>query len=286
MTPVLHGDVELRTQTFGSPGDPPVVLVMGATASMLWWPESLCTALSRRGYFVIRYDNRDTGRSTSSPLGESAYAVEDMAEDLVAVIDGLDLPSAHVVGMSLGGLIGQIVALTHPERLRSLTVLGAEPLGWDGDPLPGIGAAFLDHFATMEALDWSDRVAVIAFMLEIARLSAGTREPFDAERERARIEAELDRATDIRSAFNHGALALRDDWSGKAAQIARPVLVLHGDEDPIAPPENGRAIANVIPGAQLHILRQVGHELPESAVPEIVGTLVDFLHGVERRSGG
>lgn len=282
MTIVRNGDVSLFTQTFGEREDPPVILVMGATASMLWWPESLCDALARRGYFVIRYDNRDTGRSTSVPLGTADYAVEDMAGDLVAIIDGLGLAPVHVVGMSLGGLIAQIAALKSPERIRSLTLLGAEPLGWDGNPLPTIDPAFLDHFAAMEALDWTDRAAVADFMLEIARLSAGTRAPFDTAREKARIAAELDRADEIRSAFNHGTLSLRDDWTAKAARITQPVLVLHGEADPIAPIENGRAIASVVPGAQLHVLQKVGHELPHAVVPEIVGTLAEFLGVVDR----
>jgi pimeloyl-ACP methyl ester carboxylesterase len=280
MRTIMNGDVGLATQTFGAPADPPLVLAMGATASMLWWPEELCEGLAARGYYVIRYDHRDTGQSTTTAPGQPTYSVEDMATDLIAIMDGLDLESAHVVGMSLGGLIGQIAALTWPGRIRSLTLLGAEPLGWTGQELPGIAPEFLEHFASFSTLDWSDQDAVTAFMLEIARMSAGG-QSFDAARERRRIEAEIDRAVDIRSAFNHGMVGLQDDWSGRAADINQPVLVLHGSDDPILPRQNGEALALTIRGSRLVVLEGIGHELPATALPRMIDEIGSFLDNVE-----
>jgi pimeloyl-ACP methyl ester carboxylesterase len=260
---IRNGEVRLAAEIFGAPADAPVVLAMGATASMLWWPEEFCNGLAARGFFVVRFDHRDTGRSTTAPPGTPAYSAEDLASDLIAVMDGLTLDSAHVVGVSLGGFIGQIAALTWPGRIRSLTLIGSEPLGWAGPELPGISPTFLEHFGSFATLDWSDRKAIADFMLEIARLSAGSGHPFDAARERRRIEGEIERAVDIRSAFNHGMVQLRDYWSGRAAGITQPVLILHGSDDPILPLANGRALASIIHGSRLVVLDGVGHELPQ-----------------------
>lgn len=272
-----QGDVRLATESFGNPTGIPVVLLMGATASMLWWPEELCHDLAAAGLFVIRYDHRDTGQSTSFAPGPPDYSVEDMTDDLFAVLDAYGLLSAHLVGMSLGGLIAQVAALTKPERVRSLTLIGSEPLGWTGPELPGIAPEFLEHFAGFAELDWADRDAVTSFLLTIARLSANSDDAFDSSRETARIAAELDRATDIRSAFNHGIVVLRDDWSGRLPQVSQPALVIHGREDPILPLANGEALASTLPESRLVVLDGVGHELPARVLPRISDEISRFV---------
>jgi pimeloyl-ACP methyl ester carboxylesterase len=278
---IFRGDVRLCAETFGKPGDPAIVLVMGATASMFWWPETLCRLMADQGRLVIRYDHRDTGRSSTWPVGAPGYAVEDLAEDMIAVLDDFELEKADVFGMSLGGLIGQMVAIRWPQRIRSLILIGCEPLGWTGPDLPGIAPHLLDHFAGMADLDWQDRTAVAEFMLEIARQSAGSREDFDETAELQRIDAELDRAADIRTAFNHASLELRDDWSGQLAAIGQPVLVLHGEEDAVLPLPNGKALAGAISNAQLVVLPGVGHELPKRALSQIAESIDRFLANIE-----
>lgn len=270
MRSVTANGVTLATQSFGRPGDPAVVLAMGATASMLGWPDPLCEALAARGRFVLRYDHRDTGASTTVPPGAAAYDVEDMAADLLGVLDAYGLPRAHLVGMSLGGYIAQMLALDQPGRVASLTLIGAEPLGWDGPPLPHIAPAFLDHFAGFAELDWSDPAAVEEFLLGIDRLCAGSGAPFDAPAVRARIRATLARTSSPASMFNHGARTTRRDWTGRFRAIACPTLVIHGAEDPILPLPNGEALAAGIPGARLVTLPGTGHELPDRALPMIV----------------
>ncbi len=279
---VSNGGIRLAAEAFGDPEGTPLVLSMGATASMLWWPDELCYLLAAQGRYVIRYDHRDTGRSTATPPGAPDYAVEDLAADLIAVMDGFSIARADIVGMSLGAYIAQMAALTAPRRVRSLTLIGAEPLGWTGADLPGIAPAFLEHFAGFETLDWTDRKAVAAFMLEIARLCAGSGRPFDETGALRRIDAEIARAVDIRSAFNHGAVAPREDWSGAAGRIAQPALVIHGAEDPILPLPNGEALAGAIPDARLVVLDGIGHELPADVLPRIAGEIGAFLDGISR----
>jgi pimeloyl-ACP methyl ester carboxylesterase len=229
---------------------------------MLGWPEALCHALADRGLHVLRFDHRDTGQSTTVPPGEATYAVEDMAGDVRAVMQAYGLERAHLAGMSLGGYIAQMVALMHPERVASLVLIASEPLGWDGEALPHISDDFLAHFGALATLDWSDHQAAADFLVESERLCAGSGAPFDSAGARAVALQVLGRTDSPASMFNHGALSVREDWTGRFRDITCPVLVVHGDEDPILPVENGRAIAAGIPGARLEVMTGVGHELP------------------------
>jgi pimeloyl-ACP methyl ester carboxylesterase len=266
-------DMEIATQAFGSPDDPALILVMGATASMLGWPDELCAALANYRFYVIRFDHRDTGRSTTVQPGEARYAVEDMAEDVIGVMDSYGLVSAHVMGMSLGGYISQIVALTHPGRVRSLTLLASEPLGWDGPALPHISPEFLDHFGSLASLNWSSEMETTEFLLTSERLSAGSGQDFDETYMRNRIKQILARTSSPASMFNHATLDTRHDWTDRFREIAVPVLILHGADDPILPVENGKALAAGIAGSELIILDGVGHELPLSKV-EIIADII------------
>lgn len=278
---VRSGNLWLEVETFGQPQDPAVLLVMGATASMKWWPDQFCAGIAGAGFFVLRFDNRDTGQSTPSPPGVPDYAVEDMAGDILAVMDGVGLVRAHLMGMSLGGYLCQMVALMAPERVLSLSLLASEPLGWTGPPLPGIDARFMQHFGGFASLDWADADAVVAFRLEIARLCAGSAWPFDAAQIAAMLAADHARAASPASAFNHGMLQSREAWDNAAARLTLPVLVLHGSEDPILPLANGKALADTIPGARLVTFAGVGHEIPLPLVPRLVREVSGFL-GVVR----
>jgi pimeloyl-ACP methyl ester carboxylesterase len=241
-----HGNIRIATQAFGNPEGPAVIMVMGATASMLLWPEALMQGLAAGGLHVIRFDHRDTGETTTVAPGAADHVVEDLAADVLAVLDAYGIARAHVVGMSLGGYIGQMLALTAPDRVASLTLVAAEPLGWDGDPLPHISDAFMAHFAGM------------------------------AETRARRVLARTD---SVASMFNHAALTTRDDWTGRFRDIARPVLVLHGIDDPVLPIENGRALAAGIPAARIVELAGVGHELPVRAIGQMVDTIAGFVAG-------
>jgi len=273
MDRLVIGNVEIAVEAFGAPDAPLIVLAMGATLSMLGWPAPLCEALAAHGFRVVRYDHRDTGLSTTVAPGAATYSVEDLAADLTGVIAGQGATRAHVVGMSLGGYVGQLAALSTPDRVASLTLIGAEPLGWDGPPLPHIAPAFLDHFETLADLDWSDREAAVAFLTGVARLCAGSAYPFDESAARAQAAAVLTRTTSPASAFNHASVDTRGDWNAAFRRIPQPVLVLHGEEDPILPLANGQALAAGIPGAELRILPGVGHELPAAAIPDIAAAI-------------
>ena len=214
MRMIKNGTVDLATETFGSDENPTMLLIMGATASMLGWPDAFCTALAERGVHVIRFDHRDTGKSTAVPLGEATYSVEDLAADALAVLDAYGVETADVTGMSLGGYIGQMLAVTRPERVRSLTLIASEPLGWDGAELPSISPVFLKHFEGLGTLDWSNRRDVADFLVASERLCAGSREPFDEHHARDRIDRVMSRSDTLPSMFNHG--QYRPEMTGRA----------------------------------------------------------------------
>lgn len=266
----------LFTEARGDPAHPALVLVMGATASMLWWPESLCDGLARQGRYVIRYDHRDTGQSSTAPPGPPPYTVEDMAADICSVIEGYGLTCADVMGMSLGAYLAQIAALTRPDLIRSLILFAAEPLGWTGPPLPGMSDAVLSHFAQLQAVDWTDAAQVTAFQLGLARICAGTGAVFDESASAARIAAEMARSPHLQAAFNHAMLSGQADWSDRARDIRQPVLVVHGADDPVLPLPNAQALARTIPGARMAVLNGVGHELPERAMAPLLAVLNGF----------
>jgi pimeloyl-ACP methyl ester carboxylesterase len=231
---------------------------------------------------VVRFDNRDTGQSSHWPPGAPGYGIEDMADDILAVMDGLGLAQAHVIGMSLGGFVAQMAALRAPGRVRSLILMGSEPLGWTGAALPGIAERFMAHFAGFADLDWSDPDAVVGFRLEIARLCGGSAYPFDAKATWALLAADHLRSVSPASAFNHSMLEMRESWDGAVQRLSLPVLVLHGEEDPILPLENGQALARTIQGARFVVLDGVGHEIPLPLVPRLQTEVAGFVLDVER----
>lgn len=267
----------IATECLGLQGQPAVILIMGATASMLSWPAALCTTLAASGLQVIRFDHRDTGLSTTQPPGGAAYAVEDMASDVLAIMDAYDLNQATLMGMSLGGYIAQMIAIQHPSRISSLVLMSAEPLGWDGPSLPQMSEAMIHHFSELASLDWTDETAVIAFLLGIDRLCAGSGQPFDEEDAIVRIKAVLARTARPASMFNHASLSVREDWTGRYREIACPTLVLHGTEDPVLPVANGIAIAEHLPSAELVLFEGLGHEIPRDLLPEIAQRTAEHI---------
>ena len=169
----------LCVDAIGDPADPAVVLIMGGGGSMDRWEEPFCERLAAAGRYVIRYDHRDTGGSTTSPPGEPAYTADDLVADPLAILDRLGIARAHFVGLSMGGGIVQRIAVEHPERVLSVTLMSTSPAGTGGPELPPMSDA-LQAVETPAEPDWSDRDAAVAFLLEQERPYAGSR-GFDDE---------------------------------------------------------------------------------------------------------
>ena len=274
---IQSGDATLATQAFGDPSGFPMLLIMGATASMLWWPDRFCGMLAEAGCYVIRYDNRDTGQSTTGAPGQPGYSLDDMVEDAMAVLDGYGLEAAHLIGMSLGGMIAQIAALAYPSRISSLTAISSARFDEDDPSLPSMDPALLDHFGKLDSVDWEDREAAVAFLARSFAISAGDGPRFDIAEARDLAAREFGRAVNIRSAFNHSMVDGGERWAGRVDQIRAPLLVIHGRKDPILSFEHGRRLAEAVPGAQIIALDDAGHELNPQDWSRIVTSIVAHI---------
>ena len=261
----------------GSEGEP-LLLVMGLAVSRFWWPAGLAQAFAGQGFAVARYDQRDAGESTRMPdTGGSnpfaalarkrgAYSSEDMTDDAIAVLDALGWERAHIFGGSLGGIIAQRIALRHPDRVLSVTSAMAMP-----SDAVGIKGGRYVRFGTLARLARAKvpegRDGDIQLSLMLARAVASPAYPFDEDAAREWIEREADSGPRDTKAQSRQVGA---PWHGpKLRDLHKPVLVLHGDQDPILRVSAARATAKAIDGARLVILPGVGHDLPAPLWPEI-----------------
>ncbi len=276
---VIEADgVELCVESFGERGDPAVLLIMGAGASMLWWEEGFCRMLAGRGFFVIRYDHRDTGRSVTYEPGHPEYDAMDLVADAVRVLDAHDLRSACLLGVSAGGGIAQMIALAHPERVDSLVLVSTTSALPGPRELPPPADAFTRFVAAAE-VDWGDRESIADYLTGYQRVLAGDQRPFDEAAARALVRRDLDRARNPAAAQNHEILGDGEAPAGSLTSIAAPTLVIHGTADPMFPLGHGRALAEEIPGARLLSLEGAGHGIDRSDWETIVDATVEHASG-------
>jgi pimeloyl-ACP methyl ester carboxylesterase len=264
-------DVEICVETFGDPQDPAILLIHGSGASMDWWEDGFCERLRDAGRFVIRYDHRDTGQSVAYEPGAPGYAGADLVADAAAIIAEVAGGDAHVVGMSMGGALAQVLALDHPDRVRSLTLI-ATTAGAGDDDLPGIDERLLAAFARPRP-ELDDREALLDHLTELSR-AHGSRH-FDATGTRALWQRALDRARNVDSMLtNHDLVDGGGAWRHRLHEITVPVLVIHGDDDPLFPLPHGEALARELPDAKLLRVPDMGHELPRATWDEVVPAIL------------
>ena len=267
--------VELWVETYGAAKDPAVVLISGADSPGSRWDLGLVDALVRARLRVVRFDNRDCGLSTKIDPDE-LYTLDDMARDVVGVMDALAIDRAHIVGRSMGGMIGQLLALDHPERVRSLALLISSP-GMGDERLPGPAEKFLDALATRQlAPPPKTHDERVDYLVEVFRLYAGTAVPFEESRLRAACAAEVERMWYPESGHGHAAwsTATRVDRLG---EIAVPTLIMHGTVDPVVPVAHAHLMAAAIPDNETWIIDGLGHETPAALTPELARRLLELF---------
>jgi len=264
-------DIELCYQTFGTPDDEPLLLIMGLGGPMTWWDPELCRLLADRGFYVIRFDNRDTGRSsrgigrvTRTTLVRAAtgarvrapYSLLDMAQDALGLLDHLGLDSAHVCGVSMGGMIAQSLAIMCPDRVRSLTSImsttGKRSVGWQHPSL-------LPNLLSRRA----GREGYIEMSVRTWRLIGSPAYPITEERTRIRAGETYDRGVTASGTLRQMVAVLtQPNRSAKLRALTMPTLVVHGLADKMVHASGGRATAAAIPGAELLLIDGMGHDLP------------------------
>ncbi|QTL51095.1 MULTISPECIES: alpha/beta fold hydrolase [Priestia] len=268
-------NVEICTESFGNPKNPAVLLIMGAMSSLDWWDEDFCLRLAERERFVIRYDHRDLGRSTTYPPGTSNYTITDMADDAIGVLDAYSIEKAHIVGMSLGGMIGQILALRYPDRIDSLTLIASSVFGTEAKKLPPMDQHILDYHTKSTSIDWSNQEATVPYLAGGWKILSGTK-PYEEERMYKLAEREAARAKQLPSRFNHALLQGGGQYYDRFSEITIPTLIIHGTEDPALPYEHGLALAKAISHAELIALDGTGHEVHSEDWEQIIKSIIEI----------
>ena len=274
--------IEIAYETFGDSGGRPLVLVMGLGTQMLAWHEELCGALVDRGFFVVRFDNRDVGLSThlhdapapdviaalGGDLSSASYRLEDLADDTVGLLDALGIDRAHVVGASMGGMVAQTLAIAHPARVRSLTSIMSTPS-------PKVGSPTAEALAVLLSAPASSREEAVSRTITTYGVIGSPGYPLDEEW-LARIAGEsYDRGYDAAGVARQLlAIHASGDRTEGLRALDVPTLVVHGAADPLVQVEGGRATAEAVPGAELMVLEGMGHNLPRELWPTIVDGIV------------
>ncbi|HTM82927.1 alpha/beta hydrolase [Asticcacaulis sp.] len=278
--------IELAYDCFGKADDAPLLLIAGLGTQMIRWTSAFCEDLADKGYRVIRFDNRDVGRSTHfdrsgtpdfAMIGqalmagrrpEAPYTLCEMAKDTIGLMDALGIDGAHLVGRSMGGMIAQIVASEYPDRAFSLTSI----MSSTGNPaLPPPMADAMALMTTPAPDPAADEVGFLANRVTFARRIAGTGFPFDESACRELVLAELRRAYDpAGTARQIAAVAVTGDRRSRLATITVPTLVIHGSDDPLFLPACGLDTANSIPKADFMLIEGMGHDLPPPLFAAII----------------
>ncbi|MEH3033499.1 MAG: alpha/beta hydrolase [Aeromicrobium erythreum] len=289
----LHSGVEICFQTFGDPSDPPILLVMGLSGPMGWWDAGFCRDLAAGGHFVIRFDNRDVGRSTRFRehkvtrldvvraflgLGKGPYTLDDLADDAFGVLDHLGLEQAHVVGVSMGGMIVQTMAIARPERVLSMTSImsttGRRTVGFQSPKvIPGLLESIGDT-----------REEYIAASLRTATRIASPEYPTTEEVSRARAEETWDRGPAGSGVLRQMlAILTQPDRTKALGRLEMPVTVVHGLADPLVHRSGGRATARAIPGARHLEIPGMAHDLPQQLHATFIEAITDCVARGEAR---
>ena len=275
--------VTLCYETFGDRDDPPIVLVMGLATQMIAWHEDFCEQLAERGFYVVRFDNRDIGRSThfefSPPsvkqmvtrrFGPEQYSLSDMAEDLEVLLRELGIAPAHVVGASMGGMIAQTLAAEHPDVVRSLvSIMSTSGNRWRGQPALAVYRFLLRPPPR-------DRDGYIERSAAVFGLVGSTGFDRDEQYVRERAARSFDRGYDPRAGGRQlGAILASGDRTEDLKRIQAPTLVIHGTVDKMIRPSGGRATARAIPGARLMMVEGMGHDLPRGVWPQLIDAIAE-----------
>ena len=266
---VRANGIEIWSEDFGKPTDPALLLVMGAGGQGVLWPDELCQALAAGGRRVIRYDNRDTGQSTCLDFAKSPYTLSDMARDAIGVLDALGIDTANVVGMSMGGMIAQEIAIQHPTRVRSLTSI----MSTTGNPRVGRPKMRLVRKALRRKQPTLDNA--IDLSIETFRDVCGP--TFDAEQFRALAEKSIARSFRPDGTSRQlAAIIASPDRTDALTRLRVPTLVIHGMLDPLVQPSGGLATARAIPGAKLVMYNDMAHDLPHTRWKEIADEIASI----------
>ncbi len=296
---IAHANgIDICYEIFGDADAEPMMMIMGLGAQMIHWDDDFCIALAARGFRVIRFDNRDIGKSSRMTGGKRLTPVEmlklrflkipvaapykllDMAEDVIGLMDVLGIKSAHLVGASMGGMIAQEIAISFPQRVRSLTSI----MSTTGNPK--VPPPTREAMALLVAPPPTTKEEYFARHAQTWKILRGGSFPEEEARDRGRAERNFERGLNPAGVGRQlRAVLASGSRKERLRAVKAPTLVIHGTIDPLVRPEGGKDTAASIPGAKLLMVEGMGHALPVSMWPEIVDAIATHAHGATRQAG-
>ncbi len=293
MARVKANGIEIEYETAGNKSDPALLLIMGLGAQLTIWPDALFHGLAKQGFFVIRFDNRDTGLSTDfgswgmpnipEAIGkamtgkkvDAPYLVKDMAGDAVGLLDALGIDKAHIVGASMGGMIAQVLAGLWPERTRSLVSI------YSSSGRPGLPIGKPEALAMLTGQpEGPSREQRVAYGIKLRTVIGSPKYPTPADEMRAFVEKNVDRRWYPEGgARQYLSIIASGDRVELLKTIKAPTLVLHGEDDPLLPVECGRDVARLVPGAEIQTYPGWGHDFPPGMIPTLIDRITTFCKG-------
>jgi pimeloyl-ACP methyl ester carboxylesterase len=272
---VRANGVDLRYETVGNPDDPALLLIMGLGAQLIDWPAAFCEELAGRGYFLVLFDNRDSGLSTAfdelgvpDGPGRAPYLLSDLAADAAGLLKALGVERAHVVGASMGGMIAQQLTIDHPELVASLCSI----MSTTGDR--AVGRATKEAIAALTRPRLGSREEIIAGGIAMSRVIGSPGYPAAEEELHRRAAAKFDRSfRPAGTQRQYAAILASPDRTAALASVTVPTLVIHGEDDPLVGVSGGRATAAAVPGATLLVIPGMGHDLPQAVWPTVIDAI-------------
>jgi pimeloyl-ACP methyl ester carboxylesterase len=283
-------DLHLWTESFGDANRPAVLLIMGGMHQGIMWPDEFCTEIAQDGYYVIRYDHRDTGQSSSVDFTKHPYSLDDLARDALMILDGYGIQEAHLVGISMGGFLAQLLALDFPDRVLTLTLMMTSPdqrvyfaatMGKDTSryELPAPSQEFLEHLASARRNPPKTTDEAILNAVDGWRICNGNGVPFDAESMYRLQQRPWARAKTPSAAINHVLATVGSPGrTERLGRITVPTLVIHGQHDPCLPIEHGFALAKAVPKAKLVVIPEMGHLWPLSLCEQVARMVLEHIN--------
>ena len=274
---VKFNDISLYTESFGDIKNPTILLIMGAASSLIWWDEKFCLKLVDKGFFVIRYDNRDTGKSTSYPVGKPGYTFEEMSDDAIQILNAYNIEKATIMGMSMGGMLAQMIAVRHPERVKSCVLLASMYFAEGSENLPVFSPEvqkFFDDYGNYQPVGFRAQVDYAFKQWQVTHQSERQN---NLDEIYQMIELDVSRAIDYNSKLNHSFAQVTGDELTRIKEINCPTLVIHGTVDNVIPHIHGEMLSQTIPNAKLLTLVGAGHELHPDDYDLIIDNLINLV---------
>lgn len=275
---VKYGDISINTESFGDRINPAILLIMGAASSLIWWNIEFCEMLVDKGYFVIRYDNRDTGQSTSYPVGKPGYTFEEMSDDAIEILDAYHIEKTIIMGMSMGGMLAQMIAIRHPDRLNGLVLHASMYFAEGSEKLPVYSEEvenFFNDYGNYTPQGYRDQVDYAFKQWQITHQS---NRKYNLVEIYKTVELDVERAIDYNSKLNHSFAEVTSDELIRIKEITIPTLIIHGTLDNVIPYIHGEMLAKTIPNAVLLTLHGAGHELHPDDYDSIVDAIIKLIN--------